>query len=329
MEGFIIFASLFSSAVVISIPLLLGTVGEIITEKSGSLNLGVEGMMAIGGLGGYLAACTTDSLFMGIFVGFLVAALCGLLFAFLTVTLRANQNVTGLAMTIFGVGLYRFIGQTLNDQLHIFPTPSVNLLQKVAENGIPGLRDIPYIGKLFFSYNVLVYIAIAIAIVCWIYLRHTKSGLRLNSIGENPAAADAVGVNITAHKYLNIILGAGITGIGGFYLGIITQSSWNDGWINGYGWIAIALVIFANWNTMSAIFGSVFFGLLMHLRIKSGDIILAFPEAFGWMKALPPEFYQMLPFIITAIVLIVTSMSKRKKQSAPAALGINYYREDR
>lgn len=318
------------SSIRIGTALLFGTTGEIITEKSGSLNLGVEGMMAMGAIGGYLIACYTNSLVLGILFAFLSAALGGLIYAFLTVTMQANQNVTGLALTIFGVGVYQFIGSSLYEQKKF---PSLNdyphIQQMVADNGIPYLRDIPYIGKLLFSYNIFVYIAIIVAILAFVYISKTKKGLRMRAIGENPGAADACGVNVNLVKYINIIIGSGITGIGGMYLGLVYNNGvWNSNWINGMGWISVALVIFANWNTLMAIFGAFFFGMFNALMARKGNLTEAFPAALGWLSSIPDEFYQLLPFLITAIVLIVASI-RSKKNSEPAGLGVNYYREER
>lgn len=313
------------------IPLLLGTTGEILHEKSGSLNLGIEGIMAIGAVIGYLGACAANSLFAGIIVAFLASALCGSIYAFLTVTMHANQNVTGLALTIFGLGAYEFIGQSLRSsgKFPILPN-SPNLASQIADKGIPFLRDIPYIGKLLFSYNIFVYLGLVIALACWVYIKYTRSGLKMRAVGENPNAADGVGINVDSVKYINIILGAGICGIGGLYLALITNGGeWNTNWINGFGWIAIALVIFSSWSPAKAIGGSFIFGLFYALQAWKGSLASVFPSTLGWMNAIPNEFYQVLPFLITALVLIISSIRKRKLGQQPQAVGINYFREDR
>ncbi len=321
--------SLLSSAITRGAPLLLGTTGEILNEKSGSLNLGVEGIMAVGAIGGFLGACWTESIILGILFGFICGALCGLLFAFLTITMKANQNVTGLAMTIFGVGVCRFIGQNMKTE-GTFPIMNPNLTSKFAENGIPLLKNIPIIGPLLFSHNILVYLAIIIAVCVWIYMNKTKAGLKMRAIGENPAAADSVGINVDLYKYINITLGGGIMGIGGLYMGvIINNGTWNDDWIGGYGWIAVALVIFANWSAVKALLGSFIFGLMLALQSKVGNLAAEFPNALGWTAKIPVEFYMALPFILTAVVLIINSAMHKKSGNAPSAMGINYYREDR
>lgn len=312
-------------------PLLLGTTGEIITEKSGSLNLGVEGIMAIGAIGGYLMACYTNSFIIGLLFAFIAGALGSLLFAFLTISLHANQNVTGLALSMFGVGLYEFIGKTLTSS-EAFPALNerTHLKNMVADNGIPLLRDIPYVGKLLFSYNMFVYIAVIIAVLAWFYMARTKAGLKLRAIGENPAAADASGVNVDLVKYINITVGGGICGLGGLYLALVTNGgAWNDYWINGMGWISVALVIFANWSPLLAILGGFFFGMLNTLQAWKGNLASAFPKLLGWLTVIPNEFYQLLPFAITAVVLVVAGARKGRRSSEPSAIGVNYFREER
>ncbi|MFI3229431.1 MAG: ABC transporter permease [Bacillota bacterium] len=321
--------TMFVAAVWRGTPLLLGTTGEIITEKSGSLNLGVEGTMALGAIAGYLVAATTNSLWLGIIAGFMMGGIVGLLYSFLTVSLKANQNVTGLTITIFGVGLYTFIGQTL-DANGNFPSMSATLKAQVAENGIPYLRDIPYVGELLFSFNIMVYFAIAIAIIVWFYLARTKSGLRLRAVGENPSSADSVGINVSVTRHISSMIGSGIMGIGGVYMALVMRyGAWSSSWINGYGWIAVALVVFANWSTLRAIFGTILFGFLLALKAQINVLTNAFPTLLSWMPLLPSEFYQMLPYLLTVLVLIFSSMKKNKHGGQPAQCGINYFREDR
>ena len=317
--------------VIYNIPLLYGTVGEIIIEKSGSLNLGVEGIMAVGAIFGYLIGCSANSLTVGILASFICAGLFGIIFAVLTVTMQANQNVTGLTMTTFGVGLFFFIGKGLSASWPVM-TQYENI-----NNGfknpieIPLLSKTPVLGKALFSHNILVYLGIFIAIAVWFYLNKTKAGLRLRAIGENPAAADSLGINITLYKYVHIVLGSGIMGIGGFYMGLNLGGSFEGSncWINGYGWIAVALVIFANWNTLAAILGTLVFGFFNTLQIYSGSLAYAFPKALGFLDKIPSQLYQALPFMITALVLVFSSVRKNNKSAQPASLGLNYYREER
>ena len=316
--------------VLVNIPLLYGTVGEIVVEKSGSLDLGVEGTMAIGAIFGYLAGCAANSLAVGLLVSFLAAGLCGLLFAALTVSLQANQNVTGLTITTFGLGLYFFVGKGLGERWPAM-TASDGLVKGYSALEIPGLSKLPVIGKALFSHNILVYLGLAIAVLVWWYLNFTKTGLRLRAVGENPGAADSVGVNTLVYKYVHLIAGSGIMGLGGFYMALYMSGSFEGSncWINGYGWIAIALVIFANWNPVLAILGTLVFGFFNTLQIYSGPLAGTFPGPLGWLSAIPPQLYKALPFMITAIVLIASSVRKREGSGQPAALGLNYFREER
>lgn len=331
MDKIGVITSFIHNIVVFNIPLLYGTVGEIVVEKSGSLNLGVEGIMAVGAIFGYICGCYANSLGIGILTAFLMGALCGLLFAALTVSLQANQNITGLTLTTFGLGVYFFVGNGLKSIDWPVMSNYESIKNGFADISIPLLSDIPIIGKGLFSHNILVYLGIAIAVLMWWYLKHTSLGLRLRAIGENPAAADSVGINVKLMKYLHICLGCGIMGIGGYYMGLNMSGSFNSScWINGYGWIAVALVIFANWNPSLAIIGTFVFGFFNTLRVSGSSLAMAFPDVLGWLADIPTQLYQALPFIITAIVLIVTSIrNKRGSSGLPAALGLNYFREER
>lgn len=330
MDKMSVITSFIHSIIVFNIPLLYGTVGEIVVEKSGSLNLGVEGIMAVGAIFGYIIGCYTNSLAIGIAAAFLTAALCGLLFAFLTVSLQANQNITGLTLTTFGLGIYFFVGNGLKSVAWPVMSDYDSIQNGFADLPIPLLSDIPVIGRGLFTHNILVYLGIAIAILMWWYLKHTAPGLRLRAIGENPGAADSVGINVKRLKYLHICLGCGIMGIGGYYMGLNMSGSFNSScWINGYGWIAVALVIFANWNPALAVVGTFVFGFFNTLRVSGTSLAVAFPEVLGWLTHIPTQLYQALPFIITAIVLIVTSVRNKRNSGLPAALGVNYFREER
>ncbi|MBR5322406.1 MAG: ABC transporter permease [Clostridia bacterium] len=313
------------------VPLLFGTTGEIVSEKSGSLNLGVEGLMAMGAIGGYYFGCKTNSMIVALLAAFLCAALGGLVYSFLTITFQANQNVTGLTLTIFGVGVYEFIGRSLTSggKYPVMDEASQMVFMK-SDIGIPVLRDIPYIGTLLFSYNIMVYISVLVAVVLWIYITKTKTGLKLRATGENYGAADACGVNVSFYRYMHTVCGAGITGLGGLYLGVVINGgAWNESWINGMGWISVALVIFAKWNPAKAIFGSFLFGALTVLQSWKGNLKEAFPDVLGWVDVIPNEFYQMLPFVITFIVLVVSSIRDKGRGEQPTCCGINYYREER
>ncbi|MBQ1206766.1 MAG: ABC transporter permease [Clostridia bacterium] len=332
MDKIGVITSFIHNIIVFNIPLLYGTVGEIVVEKSGSLNLGVEGTMAVGAIFGYICGCYANSMFVGVLTAFVAGALFGLLFAALTVSLQANQNITGLTLTTFGLGIYFFVGNGLRASGN-WPVMGdyASIKEGFTDISIPGLSEIPIIGKGLFSHNILVYVGIAIAVLMWWYLKHTKYGLRLRAIGENPAAADSVGINVKRNKYIHICLGCGIMGIGGYYMGLNMSGSFNSScWINGYGWIAVALVIFANWNPSVAILGTFVFGFFNTLRVSGSSLAMAFPDALGWLADIPAQLYQALPFIITAIVLVVTSIkNKRGRSGLPAALGLNYFREER
>lgn len=331
MDKLGVITSFIHNIVVFNIPLLYGTVGEIMVEKSGSLNLGVEGTMAVGAIFGYICGCYANSLGIGIATAFLMGALCGLIFAALTVSLKANQNITGLTLTTFGLGIYFFVGNGLKSINWPIMDNCSNIKSGFEAIKIPLLSDIPVIGKGFFSHNILVYLGIFIAIAVWWYLKHTSMGLRLRAVGENPGAADSVGINVNRMKYIHICVGCGIMGIGGYYMGLNLSGSFNSScWINGYGWIAVALVIFANWNSVMAILGTFVFGLFNTLYVSASSLAAAFPKGLGWLDKIPAQLYQALPFIITAVVLIGSSIrNKRGSSGLPAALGTNYFREER
>ena len=330
MDKLGVLTSFIHNIVVYNIPLLYGTVGEIVVEKSGSLNLGVEGIMAVGAIFGYICGCYANSLAVGIGVAFLAGALCGLLFALLTVTLQANQNITGLTLTTFGLGVYFFVGNGLKAKGWPVMGEYANIKVGFADLPIPVLSEIPLLGQGLFSHNLLVYLGIGIALAMWFYLNRTTPGLKLRSVGENPGAADSVGINVRRMKYLHICLGCGIMGIGGYYMGLNMSGSFNSScWINGYGWIAVALVIFANWNPAFAILGTFVFGFFNTLRVSGSSLAAAFPGVLGWLAAIPTQVYQALPFVITAIVLVASSVRNKEGSGLPASLGVNYFREER
>ena len=331
MDKIGVITSFIHNIVVFNIPLLYGTVGEILVEKSGSLNLGVEGIMAVGAIFGYICGCYANSLGVGILTAFIMGALCGLIFAVLTVSLHANQNIVGLTLTTFGLGVYFFVGNSIKAVGWPAMSSAENVKNGFQNIEIPFISDIPIIGKGLLTHNILVYLGIAIAIGVWWYLKYTTSGLRLRSIGENPASAYSVAINVKRMKYIHICIGCGIMGIGGYYMGLNMSGSFNSScWINGYGWIAVALVIFANWNSALAIAGTFVFGFFNTLKVSATSLANAFPSFLGWLAKVPSQLYGALPFIITAIVLVVVSIrNKRGKSGLPAALGVNYFREDR
>lgn len=316
-----LFINFLVAAVFAGTPLLFGTLGEILNEKSGHLNLGVEGMMMMGACAGFIAGYASDSLFFALVAAFLAGLVGALIYAVLTVTFMADQNVTGLTLTIFGTGISNFVGEYMivNSNTTSLKLPAQITVQ-LSNLNIPGLSDIPVIGKLLFQYDPFVYIGIVIAVILNIYLNHTKTGLNMRAVGENPAAADAAGIKVTKLKYINVLLGGGICGIGGAYCSMIINGGvWMSNSVNGLGWIAVALVIFASWSPTKAIFGSFIFGAFNVLKYYFPKSIITIPNAF----------YDMLPFIITALVLVITSIKKSKENSQPASCGVNYYREER
>lgn len=309
------------AAVLAGAPLLFGTMGEILNERVGHLNLGVEGMMSLGACGGFMIGYWTDNLFLAIIAAFLAGMMGALIYAVLTVFLMADQNVTGLTLTIFGIGLSNFIGEYMLDRS---PQGTLKLPEHIsaqlANIHVKGLSDIPVVGELLFSYNIFVYLGVVLAVILGYYLFKTKVGLNVCAIGENPAAADAAGIPITQLKLFNILLGGGICGIGGAYSAmIICGGVWISNCVNGLGWIAVALVIFANWSPTKAIFGSLVFGGFSVLKYYIPKSLFQLPNAF----------YDALPFLVTALVLVVTSIRQSKDKAQPASCGVNYFREER
>ena len=318
MEMFIKFLV---AAVAASIPLLFGTVGEILSEKVGHLNLGVEGLMSIGACAGFMVGMQTDSFVLALLAAFAAGLVAALIYAVLTVTFLADQNVSGLTLTIFGIGLANFIGiymlgHTENGTLKL----PEGITAQMREINISGLSDIPVIGDLLFSYSPFVYLGIVLAILAGLFLKKTKLGLNVQAIGHNPAAADAAGINVMRWKYIMILTGGGICGIGGAYCAMIINSGvWISNNVGGLGWIAVALVIFAKWNPWIAIAGSFVFGALRVLKYYMPPSVIQLPTAF----------YDMLPFLMTVIILVISSMRKKRDLNIPGSLGVNYFREER
>lgn len=315
------FINFLYAAILSGTPLLFATVGEILSEKVGNLNLGVEGMMWMGAFSGFFVAYKTESPLLAILAAFGFAALGALIYAFLTVTLKANQNVTGLTLTTFGIGLSMVMGYAMTSSMGGAPKVSEKFTASMAPIHIPLLSDIPYIGKLLFQHNPLVYLSVVLAIICAIYYKRTRVGLNVRAVGENPSSADAAGINVTVLKYINIIVGGGLCGIGGAYMSLITANgSWQPGGIvNGSGWIAVALVIFVRWSPSKAILGAFIFGAFNSLSNYIPASVIDIPIAF----------YQMLPFVLTTLVLIITSIRKNKENAQPAGCGVTYFREER
>lgn len=306
---------------------LYGCVGEIITEKAGHLNLGIPGIMCMGTAGGCLGVAmymnslvdpANGSLILLVLIALIMScifgAVGGLVYSFLTVTLKSNQNISGLALTTFGSGLAQFImDQYVNRNRFSFAS-------KLLKSYIPVADKLGWFGEIFLSHGILVYLAIVIAVLTAVIFKKTRIGLNLRAIGENPATADAEGINVNRYKYVAILIGSAIAGIGGLlYIMDFLGGSWeNASTIQGLGWLAIALVIFTLWKPDLSILGSLVFGGLYIVASYLTGI------SFSQMKLL-----KLLPYVITVIVLIGTSVIDKKENQPPQSLGLNYFREDR
>lgn len=316
-------------AILLGTPLLFGATGEIITEKSGNLNLGIPGIMYVGAIssviGGFFYQTNAGEIntFLAILIP-LISCLLGslivsLIYCFLTVTLRANQNVTGLAITTFGVGLGNFFGGSLIKIVKSdVPYLALVKIAKAFKTTLPFANDMGSLGQLFFSYGFLVYLAVIVAIISGIFLKRTRKGLYLRAVGENPATADAAGINVTKYKYFSTCIGGMIAGLGGlFFIMDYSNGIWSNNGFGDRGWLAIAIVIFATWKPIVAIAGSYLFGALYIL----------FNYINVPMKFIP--LIQMLPYVVTILVLIAVSIRKKKENQPPASLGLPYFREER
>ena len=327
------FVSFFPRAVMQGIPLLFGSTGEILTEKSGNLNLGIPGIMYVGGISGVIGAFFYEQSASGALNPFLAvlipilssllgSLLMGLLYCFLTVTLRANQNVTGLAMTTFGVGVGNFFGGSLI-KLTGSNVPSIALTNTSIcfKTTLPGATTTGRFGELFLSYGFLAYLAIIVALGTSYFLNHTRPGLHLRAVGESASTADAAGINVTKYKYLATCIGSMIAGLGGlYYVMDYANGVWSNNAFGDRGWLAIALVIFTIWRPNVSILASILFGGLYILNIY-------LPTPGGQMAI--KELYKMLPYAITLVVLIVVSLRKKREDQPPASLGLSYFREER
>lgn len=316
-------------AIAQGIGILYGALGEIVTEKSGNLNLGVPGIMYMGGIAGLMGAffyensVENPSGFVGLLISFVCAFACavlgGLIYSVLTITLRANQNVTGLALTTFGVGFGNFFGGSLSQLAGGVGQISVAATGAVYNAKIPGLSKLGIIGDIFFSYGFLTYLCIAVAVALGWFLSKTRKGLNLRAVGENPGTADAAGINVTRYKYLATCIGSGISGIGGLYFVMeYSGGTWTNNGFGDRGWLAIALVIFALWKPVNAIWGSILFGGLY--------ILYLYIPGLGRSSQ---EIFKMLPYMVTIVVLIITSFRKKRENQPPGSLGLPYFREER
>ena len=325
------FISIIPRAVMQGIPLMLGCTGETLTEKSGNLNLGTAGIMYVGGICGVIGAFLYENsgAVMNGFLTVLIplvsclvgSALMGLLYCFLTVTLRANQNVTGLALTTFGVGLGNFFGGSLI-KLVKTDVPSIVLAKTslVFSRKLPFADSLGWFGKIFLSYSFLAYVAVLLALLSSYVLNRTRTGLHLRAVGESPNTADAAGINVVRYKYAATCLGSMVSGLGGLYYVMDYASGvWSNNAFGDRGWLAVALVIFTIWRPNVSIFASILFGGLYILNVYLPT---------GTNLAIK-ELYKMLPYVVTIIVLVITSMRNKRENQPPASLGLPYFREER
>ncbi len=310
------------SSIRFSTVFLYGATGEIITEKSGHLNLGIPGIMCMGAIGGclgirsYLDGLNGGAIngfsvvLVGIICAFLFAMLGGLIFSFLTVTLRCNQNVTGLTITTFGAGLMSFI-------LGSMDRTGFSDVSKAFTKGFVNGQNLDWFSNLFLNYGTLVYLAIIIAIITAIVIKRTRVGLNLRAVGENPATADAAGISVGKYRYLATMIGSGIAGLGGLFYIFDYLGGSLEYTVDTYGWIAVALVIFSIWKPNWSILGSILFGALY---LAPNYLNVAFNQK---------ELIKLLPYLVTMVVLIITSVINRRENQPPAALGVSYFREER
>ena len=298
--------------------LVFATIGEIFTERSGILNLGLEGIMIMGAVTGFAAAYHTGSLLAGVLVAMIVGAFLASIHAFLSISMRADQVVTGLALTLFGTGLASFLGQRLGPG----GKPLVGEIgPKFAKIALPLLSKIPYVGPALFNQDLLVYGMYLLVPAAAYFIYRTRPGLHLRAVGENPATADAMGVRVSRTRYAYTMLGGMLMGLGGAHLSLAYTPGWTENLTGGRGWIAIALVIFATWDPARAVVGAVLFGAVNAIQFRL--------QAAG--TTIPAAFLGMLPYLFTIIVLVLITWLEafRKRVGAPAALGLPYVREER
>ena len=319
-------------AVVQGVPLLYGSTGEIITQKSGNLNLGIPGVMYVGAISGVIGSFLYESstaklnpalaILIPMLCCLLGSLLMGLLYCFLTVTLRANQNVTGLAMTTFGVGFGNFFGGSLIKLVDAdVPSIALSATSSYFSKSLPFASKMGWFGKLFLSYGFLAYLAVIIALAASYFLNHTRKGLHLRAVGENPNTADAVGINVSKYKYVATCVGCMIAGLGGlYYVMDYACGVWSNDAFCDRGWLAIALVIFNNWRPNLSILASFLFGglYILYLYIPTGMDHMEYQE-----------LYKMIPYVVTLVVLVVTSVRSKRENQPPESLGVPYFREER
>ncbi len=301
--------SVLERAIAAGTPLLIATLGEVMAERSGVMNLGVEGMMSVGAVAAFIAAMVSGNPWLGLVAGVAASAALSLLHAFTSVTLKVNQVVSGLALTMLGIGISGlagkpFIGRPLEAQMD--PV------------SIPLLSEIPYVGRLLFRKDPFFFSAVALGIALWFLLKHTRWGVRVRSVGENPVAAEVQGVSVAAVRYACTLIGGALAGLAGAYLSLVYSRSWNEGMTGGRGWIVIALTIFALWNPPRAFVGAFLFGGIFVLQYLLQPL------------GIPTNLLSMMPYLATLIVLVAGGFDRGKgRLNAPAALGEAYTRGEK
>jgi simple sugar transport system permease protein len=305
-----VFVATLAAAVVAGTPLVWAALGALLNERAGVLNLGVEGMMLLGACTAFLASHASGSALVGLLAGALGGVALAAVHAVSAISLRANQIVSGLALTIFGSGLARFLGK---------PVEGATITGKIGDLPLPGLRSIPVLGPVFFGQDVLVYLSWAACAAVAFYLARTRAGLGLRAVGDSPETADAMGIRVAASRYAHTIAGGALCGVGGAYLVLRVVSSWNqEGTTGGQGWIALALVVFAGWRPLVIILGAYLFGLALRANFALQ----------GEGVQIPAELLSMLPYLLTIAVLVVLSVA-RWDGGAPQALGRPFVRDER
>lgn len=302
---FVLAVSIQSSAAV-----LFAAIGEIVAERGGVLNLGVEGMMLMGALSGFATAYLTQSLALGLLAAMAVSGLFALMHAVFAITLRANQVVCGLSLAILGIGLSSFLGRPLIGKVAV----------RFSEWPVPILSDLPVLGPAFFSQAPLIYLGYVLVPAAWWVLFYTRPGLNLRAVGENPAAANTAGIGVAATRYAWTVFGGMLAGLAGAYLSLAYTPGWRENMSSGQGWIAIAMVIFALWNPWRAALGTLLFGVVNALQ---------FTLEARQISILPSYLLRMLPYLFTILILVLTTRSRgiRKRSGAPASLGLPFERE--
>ncbi|MBN1958799.1 MAG: ABC transporter permease [Desulfuromonadales bacterium] len=291
-------------------PILFATLGAILNERSGIINLGIEGLMLIGALAGFSGTYLSGSLLVGILFAFAATFVAGSIHALITVQLRGNQIVSGLALTMFGVGITALFGKGMVGL-------TIDGFTRIA---IPGLSSIPVIGKALFNQDILIYFSFLLVFLIWFFLYRTRSGMGLRTIGENPAAADTCGLSVSKYRFFAVTVGSGFVGIGGAYLSLAITPMWIENMSAGRGWIAVALVIFAGWSSPRALLGAYLFGGITAMQLRF--------QAMG--TTISAHILQMLPYFFTILVLVISTLRLQKGASQqPEALGLPYDREDR